>query len=144
MNGYSTFRQIAAIFLQFVSGLYECFRYRALFSGFSEFVLRDPFGLQMFFVQTRCFCAFGSQMKVLNLKVDADYLPVVCHPRKARSIRRWPTFRMSILRLSHRKKVRLNGFAIQHALLSPCLRRIKGTTMPFDMLVRNRVAAITS
>ena len=48
MNGYSTFWQIAAMFLQLFRVCMNVFGIGPLFYRFSEFVLRDPFGLQMF------------------------------------------------------------------------------------------------
>jgi hypothetical protein len=56
-------------------------------------------------------CAFGSQIRVLlhpPLKLNADYRPLACHPRKASS-GLFVVFDPLdvILRLSHRKRPRL-------------------------------------
>ena len=98
MNGYSTFWQIAAMFLQLFRVCMNVFGIGPLFYRFSEFVLCDPFGLQMFGYNSDsmllCFRNSNEGDTSPPLKLDADYRPAACHPRKARSIRRWPTFRM--------------------------------------------------
>jgi hypothetical protein len=93
MNGYSTFWQIAAMFLQLFRVCMNVFGIGPLFYRFSEFVLRDPFGLQMFGYNSDsmllCFRKSNEGDTSPPLKLDADYQP---DPRKARSIRRQGLF----------------------------------------------------
>jgi hypothetical protein len=127
MNGYGTFRQLAAIFLRLFRVRVNGFRYRSFLYGFSEFVLRDPFGLQMFgYGSDSMLLCFGSQKRYFPiLKLDADYRPVACHPQEGKVDSSFADFRMSILRLSHRQESETKWFSIQHgSSLVVCLRRL--------------------